>query len=587
MANVYNGFGWKKVVPPLDSGYNIQVSWGEKTRDTLSGNKEAVCMAKCAICGTEENVFRYKVHIHTQFQPVGTSDMWEGRGDCRPVSYEVVRHFWKEAELCPKCAGCVWGCTTHEDETYPDGYTYVPYPVAYYYCAGCDEFHAFENSVYWYRNGYVPSEIHIKRFSSVFTAGKGNQDCNLPPYTTSASVPYTNQAIGCEESFENGSFTRATGLSLKRCTFCGRYTTPGWAHMAGNGTVCSDCWSYTVDCNECGLTLERANAYFYDDDVDSYVCESCYYDLHPANIDDDEEEEDTRIYINDYSYKPTPKFFTHEFDNDYVAKLYRDLPEAYFGVELEIDQCDLDFKEDPERLAEELTNGLSGFPERFYIKYDGSLNNGMEIVSHPHTYAAHYHLDLWKQIMDRAKKHGYTSHDAKTCGLHFHITSASLGRTRDEISDTSCKMVLITEVMWDQLTRFSRRTNFVYCKKVGVWKPLDTFNKFKSKMNSNIVRHNAINLCNLKTVEFRLPRGTLNYSTFIATLQLVYMLRLVAMTLSSTAITKSDFSIFIEMANELGFSEFMSYCKTRRFEHPLLRSVIEQKDMDDQSEDIN
>lgn len=529
-------------------------------------------MAVCSICGVEENVFKYRIHVLSRFDNDGL-DVDDYAGEGVPIPSFLVDTLWKEDTLCTHCAHHTWGCTTVEDERYPEGYVYNPHPVIFYWCAGCERYHTFPNADRWYQ-GTIPS-IPAQSFTHVFTSGRGNMDYNLPPYTSHACTPISTQAVACRVAVGTNTFQQNTGIETRICSYCGRIFTTDHLHWDGSNHICDDCIDCTTYCADCGNRIHISEV--FRDENDDQLCESCYDERSSAS-------RNINRYIQDYSYKPCPDFFTNpEEDHNYSPTSHNSLPIPYFGIELEIDQKGSHDTEDPEVLARYYSTEVNGFTNRFYIKYDGSLNNGMEIVSHPHTYAAHYNLGLWKDIMAAARSNGYTSHDARSCGLHFHISRNSLGKTRQEQDDTAYKMVLMTEVMWDDFVKFSRRTSFGYCHKHGVWIKSDSFNKFKDKTRSNMSRHNAVNLSNTNTVEFRLIRGTINYNTFIASLQFVYMVRLLAMTLSSVSITNSTFSIFIETALRLGFHEFLEYCKERKFSHKILIPVEAQSDTVDQS----
>ncbi len=530
-------------------------------------------MPVCKICGATEDVFTYKIHTYSDF----TSEAYyvydyAGTGD--PVPSELVESHWHHDTLCTRCAQHTWGCTTVDSEEYPDGYVYDPHPVLFYWCIGCNAYHRFINADMWY-DGQLP-DIPARPFTPIFTSGRGNITCNLPPYTTSAQVPYTTQAMACSDSIYNGYASDHIGQDVYTCSFCGRSVTRDHTVVEQGQPICYDCIDCTAVCEECGSRIHLSDIY-RDEETDDILCESCY-DERDSNND----ENDYERYIHDYNYKPCPEFYPDTANDDlYRTIVDKELPDAFFGIELEIDQRGN--RNVPETLAEFFCCSVPGFNDRFYIKHDGSLNYGMEIVSHPHTYAAHFNLDLWKTIMSTAISKGYTSHDATTCGLHFHISKNSLGKTRNEQDDTAYKMVLLTEVLWSDFVKFSRRSSSSYCHKHDVWVKTDNFDKFKDKARSNMGRYNAINLTNTNTIEFRLIRGTINYNTFIASLQFVYMLRLIAMTLSATSISHSKFDVFIETALRLGFTEFLEYCKTKKFSHKILIPVSEQNNMDDQS----
>ena len=106
--------------------------------------------------------------------------------------------------------------------------------------------------------------------------------------------------------------------------------------------------------------------------------------------------------IHEYSYKPEPIFYG---DGN-----------RYFGIELEIDGAGKD-----DDYAEELLDIANAHADLLYIKTDGSLDDGMELVSHPCTMDYHINEFPWEDIMHSAVHQGYRSHQTSTCGLHLHV----------------------------------------------------------------------------------------------------------------------------------------------------------------------
>lgn len=81
--------------------------------------------------------------------------------------------------------------------------------------------------------------------------------------------------------------------------------------------------------------------------------------------------------------------------------------------------------------AEELLDIANNDGEYIYIKSDGSLDDGMELVSHLMT--LDYHKDYcWSDIMRKAVSLGYRSHQTSTCGLHIHINRTAFSDNREE-----------------------------------------------------------------------------------------------------------------------------------------------------------
>ena len=165
--------------------------------------------------------------------------------------------------------------------------------------------------------------------------------------------------------------------------------------------LCQNCYDerYT-SCCDCGTLLHIANANYEDSDEDEEhpYCSSCYQ-RHFRNAS-----------IHDYYYKPWPIF-------------YGEGP-RFFGVELEIDGAG----ENREH-AEALLHIANSNVERMYIKHDGSLDDGLELVTHPMSLVEHRQRFPWDALCKKAAALGYLSHRATTCGLHVHVSRRAFGET--------------------------------------------------------------------------------------------------------------------------------------------------------------
>ena len=97
--------------------------------------------------------------------------------------------------------------------------------------------------------------------------------------------------------------------------------------------------------------------------------------------------------------------------------------------------------------------------EHIYIKSDSSLDDGMELVSHPMT--LDYHKDFcWEKIIHHAVFLGYRSHQTSTCGLHIHVNRDSLGLDRDEQDEVISRILYFVEYYWNEMLKFSRRSEY-------------------------------------------------------------------------------------------------------------------------------
>lgn len=173
--------------------------------------------------------------------------------------------------------------------------------------------------------------------------------------------------------------------------------------------ICEGCFSDTEACAECD-----ANSIFvelnYDEDSDLVFCDSCMRDRNRC--------------IHDYSYKPQAIFHTTSGEVIGGRGVVRYNPSLKleqvptFGIELETECGD-----NSARGMAEKWKGLSDGEESFYLKHDGSLDNGIEVVTHPRT------LSSWREFCEGSfaetlytmARAGARSWNTDTAGLHVHV----------------------------------------------------------------------------------------------------------------------------------------------------------------------
>jgi formylmethanofuran dehydrogenase subunit E len=336
------------------------------------------------------------------------------------------------------------------------------------------------------------------------------------------NTEYVNGEYVCTDCVERHYFT---------CDCCGELVHRYNRVYAEGETICESCANeYYVECNDCGELIHTDNAYF-DERTEEYYCCSCW------------EDRKNRV-INGYHYKPVPIF--------YGTGIFK------MGIELEVDEGG-----EYEDNAEVLLNIANADTEHIYIKHDGSLEEGFEIVSHPATLDYHINEMPWKDIMEKAVKMGYRSHNTDTCGLHVHVSRKALGNTWEERDETISKILYFTEKNWNEIVRFTRRTdenlNHWACRYGIEETPKATFDKAKNDFN----RYRCINLLNDNTIEFRMFRGTLKHSTFVATLQLVYLICDVCKNADVAEMDDLTWETFVNSINSEKYPEFMEYIKIR------------------------
>lgn len=324
-----------------------------------------------------------------------------------------------------------------------------------------------------------------------------------------------------------------------RCQRCGERI---WNEdNAGNSSLilCQTCYDrFYTSCEDCGRPILYDDAYYDSEDEDEYE-PRCYH-CHCQHTDN-------RV-IHDYYYKPSVRFFhTHKETS----------PTRFFGLELEIDCAGED-----EPSARRLIGIANATADHLYIKHDGSLDNGMELVSHAMTRAYHETVMPWKEILSTAKEMGYRSHQATTCGLHVHVNRTAFGESAEEQDEAVARVLYFFEKHWEELLKFSRRTPKQLQKWADRYGYKEHPKEILDRAKGNGERYSCVNLTNSDTVEFRMFRGTLKLNTLIATLQLLDRICDVALYFSDEEIKAMSWTTFVSGCSHL--SELTQYLRERR-----------------------
>ena len=313
------------------------------------------------------------------------------------------------------------------------------------------------------------------------------------------------------------------------CDHCGAIIWDSESYGDDNTILCHRCYEdYYTCCNECGSLIHYENAHEYDGE---YFCHECYDEVCSGDS------------INDYNYKPDPIFYGDS--------------NRYFGVELEID---IGGKESDN--ADEILEIGNNSAEHIYIKSDGSLNDGMEIVTHPMTLDYHLNEFCWEDVMHECVRLGYRSHQTSTCGLHIHVNRNSFGETSQEQEEVISRILYFVEHHWLELLKFSRRSEYAMNRWAARYGYESTPKAIMDKAKKNCCgRYAAVNLCNYHTVEFRMFRGTLKYNTLIAALQLVNEICSAAFSMSDEEMQRMSWPEFVSKITE---PELIQYLKERQ-----------------------
>ena len=170
----------------------------------------------------------------------------------------------------------------------------------------------------------------------------------------------------------------------------------------------------------------------------------------------------------------------------------------------------------------------------------------------------------WLDIFESAISMEYRSHQTSTCGLHVHVNRSAFGETAERQEDVISRIVYFVENHWNELLKFSRRTEANinrWASRYGISTTAkDTYKNAKDK---HMGRYVAVNLENYNTIEFRIFRGTLRYKTFIATLQLVHEICRFAVQLDDKKMEGLSWSEFVSLIPS-DKPELIDYLKSKR-----------------------
>lgn len=302
--------------------------------------------------------------------------------------------------------------------------------------------------------------------------------------------------------------------------------------------LCQDCYddNYT-SCCRCGRQLREDQAYYESSDEydERPYCSQCY-----AALDKDQS-------IHHYYYKPKAVF-------------HGEGP-RFFGVELEIDGAG-------ERASHALAllNIANRNGDCAYIKHDGSLDDGLEIVTHPMSLEYHLREMPWEALCRKAVSLGYLSHRTSTCGLHIHVSRSAFGETEAAQEAAIARVLYFFERHWEELLKFSRRTP----RQLERWaarygykeQPMEILDFAKKGYHGG--RYTCVNLQNADTVEFRMFRGTLKPNTIFAALELLDQLCDMAVSLSDGELKAVPWTSFVSGIPAERRPELVQYLKERR-----------------------
>jgi hypothetical protein len=233
-----------------------------------------------------------------------------------------------------------------------------------------------------------------------------------------------------------------------------------WDHSQYHGDY--DNW------NAQGQRLDDYGDPYNEDDDDEIEDDDDYYD------EDDSRENETRGLVHSYSYKPDPIFLG--------------TGPLFLGSEIEVEcrKRASTARAALKHLSRDMAEGIG------YLKSDGSLTNGIEIVTHPMTYAwaiDHFPWDMFSEL-DSLGAYAEPEH----CGLHVHVSRKGFRSQAHAL-----QWFRFFYAHEQQICTFARRRSDQWA--TFARRPGDLVHAIKGDMYQD--RYRAINVQNYNTYEVR------------------------------------------------------------------------------------
>jgi hypothetical protein len=219
--------------------------------------------------------------------------------------------------------------------------------------------------------------------------------------------------------------------------------------------------------------------------------------------------------IHDYSYRPDPIF--HSTDKN---------ERLFFGIEIEM-ETNRNYAE-----ASEYAHQLEAV-DLAYLKHDGSLRNGFELVTHPmsHDFYKNEATKLFDVLEGLRTSYEVKSWGTTTCGVHIHISRT--GFNGGAHMHRFLGLVYHNQAFYEALagrssTQWAKFTDVEYSElrenADGSYYRTAPYRSFKQKINHgrHTDRYSAVNTQNAHTLEMRIFRGTTKGATIKSHIDLAH-----------------------------------------------------------------
>lgn len=263
-------------------------------------------------------------------------------------------------------------------------------------------------------------------------------------------------------------------------------------------------------CSSCHCVIEG----------DYSMCDDC-----ENQPEDDYDSDDDIDCLHDHSHKPDVVTYTKKWETRPLL----------LGLEIELSN---EYSYRVPQLVEKIE---ADYGCKAICKSDGSIDDyGVEVVFQPHTLQAMKQLRL-RDFLGHAHDCDWRAYK-RGCGLHIHVN-------RDFFSDESRAYTWIRDwIVFNSYSveRFSKRSSFGFCQ---IRNDCDPKEKYQA-----IRWHDEV-----ETFEFRVFRGTTDYTRVLASIQFVDAICHYALVSSRSRLTTWQ-AFLIWCRQEKRYGHFVNYC---------------------------
>lgn len=276
-------------------------------------------------------------------------------------------------------------------------------------------------------------------------------------------------------------------------------------------------------------------------------CEQCL-----KNRAENREILETHLFIYDRYYR---RYHTDEHDDfkSAILRLPNEHPYLYYGIEVEVefddgdvciyDNGDYDDEDDDDNWKiNEILNKFSDITEGMFVyEKDGSLNNGVELISRPTSYAYWTHKDTVEKLkkgFEYLREQGALWEQPNRNGMHIHISNKFFehGEMKSTPQDAMQGFDWLFQKFQTEIEALGGREYTDYCesKASKLRKSLED-NCYARNFNADVKvacklkkggripcgdHYSAVNLSGA-TLEARVFKSTTDYKQIMANIELV------------------------------------------------------------------